>query len=185
MRAGVQRRRVKRIDSVGVRRRKEEVQTRLFVDRNRALGRDNPERNAVAPIPVTPAAFSQASGTCSEWHQDGVAEAPIGAFMSFGRRSAIHTMRLTLSWVGKTLNRCIVMGQAASDRRQTSRCALSSRSTISSRTSMPFPNVTKRAPGLWPVLTTNPGTSRVCRAPTSHRGPNVLGSWCRQNLISN
>src|SRR5215813_864839 len=42
-----------------------------------------------------------------------------------------------------------------------------SRSTISSRTIMPLPKVTTRASASRHVSTTNPGTRRVCSAPTS------------------
>src|SRR5208337_3567078 len=42
-----------RIDGGDVRCCKAEVQTRLFVGWNRVVGLGNPERNAVAPIPVT------------------------------------------------------------------------------------------------------------------------------------
>jgi hypothetical protein len=46
-----QRRRVKGIDGGGIRRCKAEVQTRLFVGWYRALGLDNPERDAIVSIP--------------------------------------------------------------------------------------------------------------------------------------
>ena len=54
---------------------KAEVQTRLFVGWNRALGLENPERDAVAPIPVTQQRFSSPQALVSERLQRGVVEA--------------------------------------------------------------------------------------------------------------
>src|SRR6266550_2671194 len=52
---------------------------------------------------------------------------------------------------------------------QTRRRAESSMSTIGSRTTMPLPKVTMRSPRSSFVSVTNPGTSRVCRAPMSRK----------------
>ena len=64
----------------------------------------------------------------------------------------------------KNLHRRVVVRCAGA---QTNLLATSSRSTIGSRTSMPLANVTTLASDSRRVAITNPGTSRVCRAPTS------------------
>jgi hypothetical protein len=73
--ARAQCRRVKRIDGSGIHRSKAEVQTRLFVGWNRALGLDNPERDAVATIPVTEQGSRGPQALVSERLQRGVVEA--------------------------------------------------------------------------------------------------------------
>jgi hypothetical protein len=76
--------------------------------------------------------------------------------ISWGRRSAIHT----------------------------SRRASSSRSTISSRATMPLPKVTTRAPSSRRVSTTKPGTRRVCNAPTSRTAAHTFSGldWSKISL---
>src|SRR6516225_5447352 len=66
--------RVKRNNGGSIRCCKAEVQTRLFVGWNRALGLENPERDAVAPIPVTQQRFRSPEALVSERLQYGVVE---------------------------------------------------------------------------------------------------------------
>ena len=64
--ARAQRRRMKRIDGRGIRRRKAEMQTGLFIRRNRPLGGKNPERDAIGAIPVTRPATAQPLCVCNQ-----------------------------------------------------------------------------------------------------------------------
>ena len=73
--ASAQCRRVKCIDGGDVRCRKAEVQTRFFAGWNRVLSLENPERDAVATIPVTQQRFCGPQALVSEWLQRGVVEA--------------------------------------------------------------------------------------------------------------
>jgi hypothetical protein len=66
---------------------------------------------------------------------------------------------------------------------QTSLLAASSRSTIGSRISMPWPNVTTRAFGSTRVAITNPGTNLVCKAPISRTAAQT-SSGCASVSIS-
>src|SRR5262249_904948 len=86
---------------------------------------------------------------------------------SFGSRSAIQTSRQRRGPSAKTCTDALWWLSRPPRADQASRRASSSRSTMSSRTIMPLPKVTTRASASRRVSTTNPGTSRVCSAPTS------------------
>src|SRR5215470_6433041 len=86
---------------------------------------------------------------------------------SFGRRSAIQMSRQRRGPSAKTCTDALWWLSRPPRADQASRRASSSRSTISSRTIMPLPKVTTRASASRRVSTTNPGTRRVCSAPTS------------------
>jgi hypothetical protein len=62
---------------------------------------------------------------------------------------------------------------------QATRRADSSTSTISSRTTMPLPKVTTRAPSSMRVAVTKPGTSRVWSAPTSRSASQAFSGRVR------
>ena len=66
---------MKCIDCGGILRRKAEVQTRLLVGWNRVLGLDDPERNAVATVPVTQQRSRGPQALVSERLQYGVVKA--------------------------------------------------------------------------------------------------------------
>src|SRR3989449_7107089 len=86
---------------------------------------------------------------------------------SLGNRSAIQTSRQRRAPSARTCTDALWCVSRPPRADQASRRASSSRSTISSRTTMPLPNVTTRAPSSRRVSTTNPGTRRWCSAPTS------------------
>src|SRR5262245_36749783 len=86
---------------------------------------------------------------------------------SLGNRSAIQTSRQRRGPSANTCTDALWCESRPPRADQASRRASSSRSTISSRTTMPLPNVTTRAPSSRRVSTTNPGTRRWCSAPTS------------------
>src|SRR5262245_11684730 len=86
---------------------------------------------------------------------------------SFGSRSATQTSRQRRGPSAKTCTDALWWLSRPPRADQASRRASSSRSTMSSRTIMPLPKVTIRASRSRRVSTTNPGTRRVCSAPTS------------------
>src|SRR3989475_258994 len=93
--------------------------------------------------------------------------ARISPASSLGNRSAIQTSRQRRGPSAKTCTDALWCVSRPPRADQASRRASSSTWTISSRTTMPLPNVTTRAPSSRRVSTTNPGTRRWCSAPTA------------------
>src|SRR5262245_17867367 len=85
---------------------------------------------------------------------------------AWGSRSAIQTKRLSPD-SGNTWAEALWWVIAPPTTDQTSRRAWSSRSTISSRATMPLPKVTTRAPSSSRTSVTKPGASLRWTAPTS------------------
>src|SRR5438128_2924146 len=103
---------------------------------------------------------------------------------SLGNRSAIQTSRQRRAPSARTCTDALWCVSRPPRADQASRRASSSTSTISSRTTMPLPNVTTRAPSSRRVSTTNPGTRRVQRADVANRGPDVLGAALEQDFLA-
>ena len=72
--AGAQGSAVERVDGGAARCPKTEVQTRLLISRNRALGRYDPERDAIAPVPIADQGFRLPDALVSERLQGRIVE---------------------------------------------------------------------------------------------------------------